>query len=160
MQINKIEPSMWQAIFELQCQVYTEIEPESLQVLRGKWLHSPHCCFVLQDKADNILAYLLAHEWHDEMPPKLYQPLLNENKGDRLFLHDLAVSKALKGKGAGKKMVTELIDIAKAGHYQHIQLVAIQHSVPFWQKMGFSIDVNNVASETYGDNAQVMGLTL
>ena len=156
MPINPINESLWPEIFELQSRAYMDIEPESLEVLRDKWLHSPHCCFVFQNEDNKISAYLLAHVWGEETPPKLYQPLCEQNNCSSLFLHDLAVSASLNGSGLGKQMVQRLISIAKQHHYQQIQLVAIQGSVPFWQKTGFIVDKSQLANECYGEGAKVM----
>lgn len=156
MPINPITESMWPEIYKLQSQVYVDIEPEPLEVLRDKWQHSAHCCFVYQNEEQKVMAYLLAHVWANKTPPKLYQTLSDKKEGSQLFLHDLAVSALLKGSGVGKQMVEQLKLIAKQYNYSQIQLVAIQGSVPFWQKMGFEIDHEQAANASYGPDAKIM----
>jgi len=103
-----------------------------------------------------VRAYLLAHAWDSEVPPKLFQPLPNTTHGQYLFLHDLSVTKQLSGSGVGTKMVNHLLDVAKAEGFEEIHLVAIQNSVPFWSKMGFQVVANQKACSSYGGNATVM----
>ena len=184
MSIIPITERLWPAIYDLQCQVYNEIEPETIEVLRSKWLHSPHACFAYcSNQAENddrslsltpsIQAYLLAHELAAAEAPKLHQslsPSVGSESGikseagtaTRLFLHDLAVSKGVKGMGVGKQMVANLLALAKVKGYEEVLLVAIQGSVPFWQKQGFELDseVSQVKiaeiEASYGQGAKAM----
>ncbi|WP_076543114.1 GNAT family N-acetyltransferase [Shewanella sp. UCD-KL21] len=184
MSIIPITERLWPAIYDLQCQVYSEIEPETMEVLRSKWLHSPHACFAYcsnqTENADSplsssapIQAYLLAHELAGAEAPKLHQPLSSthtaasgskskQGSAIRLFLHDLAVSKDVKGMGVGKLMVAHLIALATAKGYKEVLLIAIQGSVPFWQKQGFELDLEvselqaAAIEASYGAGAKAM----
>ncbi|QUX90728.1 GNAT family N-acetyltransferase [Marinomonas sp. A3A] len=164
--IQPIIQTMWAEILKIQAEVYSEIEPESLEVLQSKWQQSPSCCFVYLAKAElaeqsrpekqNVLGYLLAHAWHSETPPKLYQTLPEESHGSILFLHDLALSKRAAGRGVGSQMVKHLLDTAISFGFQKALLVSVQNSVPFWQKHGFVELTNQQASEGYGEDAKIM----
>jgi ribosomal protein S18 acetylase RimI-like enzyme len=155
MSIKSIDETMWAGILRVQAEVYFQVEPESLDILQGKWHHSPDCCFVYQQGQD-VLAYLLAHAWHSELPPKLYQPLANESKGAILFLHDLAVSKQLSGQGIGSQLVNHLLNAISTMGFEQIRLVAIQESLPFWRKMGFSEVAKQIPCSSYGKDASLM----
>jgi len=155
MAIESIEESMWDEILRLQSEVYHQIEPESLETLKSKWISTPSCCFVYQSEGE-VMAYLLAHAWDSQTPPKLFQPLPSTTHGKYLFLHDLSVAKQLSGLGVGTKMVNHLLDVAKAEGFGEIRLVAIQNSVPFWSRMGFQVVANQKACSSYGENATVM----
>ncbi|MBU1310074.1 MAG: GNAT family N-acetyltransferase [Gammaproteobacteria bacterium] len=157
MSIKPITEAMWPQIVALQAEAYFQVEPESLDVLKSKWLISPASCFVYE-KAGKLVAYLLAHCWHSETAPKLYQMLPDGTTGPILFLHDLAISKAAAGDGLGTKMVSYLIKTAKEGGFQQINLVAVQQSGAFWQKQGFLPVDNQQLCPGYGDGAQLMSL--
>ncbi|MGO2236731.1 MAG: GNAT family N-acetyltransferase [Marinomonas sp.] len=166
MPIQPITQTMWAEILTIQAEVYSEIEPESLEVLQSKWQQSPSCCFVYLAEAElaeqsrleeqNVLGYLLAHAWHSETPPKLYQLLPEESHGSTLFLHDLAISKYAAGRGIGTQMVQHLLDSVASSGFEKALLVSVQDSVPFWQKHGFVEVTNQQASESYGEDAKVM----
>jgi ribosomal protein S18 acetylase RimI-like enzyme len=155
MSIKLIDDSSWSGIVAVQAQAYSEIEPESLEVLRSKWLRSPESCFVYE-KAGKVVGYLLAHLWNSETPPKLYQTLPVGTAGSILFLHDLAIAREAAGEGIGKKMVLHLLDTAKVLGIEQIRLVSVQDSVAFWQKYGFSPIVHQDLCSSYGEYAQLM----
>jgi ribosomal protein S18 acetylase RimI-like enzyme len=165
MPIQPITQTMWAEILKIQAEAYSEIEPESLEVLQSKWQQSPDCCFAYLEENEleeqsgqemNILGYLLAHTWHSETPPKLYQTLPEGSHGSTLFLHDLALSKRAVGRGVGSQMVKHLLDTAISFGFQKALLVSVQDSVPFWQKHGFVEVTNQQASESYGEDAKIM----
>lgn len=157
--ITEINEDSWSEILRIQAEVYIDIEPESLATLRSKWLNSPQCCWLFSSN-NEVCAYLLAHAWHSDSPPKLYQSAPALPNGDILFIHDLAVSKTKTGKGIGHMMVTHLLNSARTRNFRKVLLVAVQNSVPFWQKLGFELDPENKANTSYGDEARVLHLFL
>ncbi|EMB7846458.1 GNAT family N-acetyltransferase, partial [Vibrio vulnificus] len=62
MSIESIVETTWSEILKLQAEVYHLVEPESLEVLRDKWLRSPSSCFTYRDD-EQLMGYLLAHSW-------------------------------------------------------------------------------------------------
>lgn len=171
MSIQPISQTMWDEILQIQAEAYSEIEPESLEVLQSKWQQSPACCFAYleekraleeqngpedKEEAQGILGYLLAHAWHSETPPKLYQTLSESSHGSILFLHDLALSKRALGRGIGSQMVKHLLETATPLGFNSVLLVSVQDSVPFWQKHGFNEVTSQQASDSYGEDAKIM----
>ncbi|CAM3813756.1 MULTISPECIES: GNAT family N-acetyltransferase [Pseudoalteromonas] len=154
MAIKLIDNDSWPAVLKIQAQAYLSVEPESLTVLKSKWTRSPESCFVYQ-QGENILGYLLAHAWHSEAPPKLFQPLPNEIPGSILFLHDIAVAESALGKGVATAMYQHLQQHALLSAYQQIRLVALQNSAGFWRRLGFVI-VDQKISNSYGKEAFLM----
>lgn len=160
--IGPVDDTLWPGIQHVQAEVYHQIEPESTAVLRSKWLASPDCCFVARAREGNpgrnpVMAYLLAHAWNRDTPPKLYQPVAPEDgKGNQLFLHDLAVSRRAAGLGLGRKMFESLLAVARKRNFSQILLVAVQGSVPFWRKMGFEPVPGQQAGASYGADATLM----
>ncbi|WP_432452403.1 MULTISPECIES: GNAT family N-acetyltransferase [unclassified Agarivorans] len=155
MSIKPINEATWSEILKLQAEAYALVDPESLEVLKSKWLCSPECCFVYE-KAGNVIGYLLAHSWNKDTPPKLFQALPVGSEGTILFLHDLAISSTAAGHGLGKKMVGNLLNIAKNSGFQQIRLVAVQDSSEFWKKQGFSSLGSQAVDPSYGVGAQLM----
>ncbi|MCE0493129.1 GNAT family N-acetyltransferase [Vibrio salinus] len=161
MPVKLVNETTWPGILKVQSEVYLQIEPESNDVLKSKWYQSPDCCFVYQED-DDVLGYLLAHSWNKETPPELFQPLPEESdiSGSILFLHDLAISNQISGKGIGAQMVSHLLNVAVELKFEQIRLVAVQDSSLFWKKMGFTEITNKNVSPTYGDGAKMMGCIL
>jgi predicted N-acetyltransferase YhbS len=157
--IEPIDDGLWDEIQRIQAEAYHQIQPESTDTLRSKWLATPEACFVARRGAGGpVLAYLLAHRWDEEAPPKLHQPIAAQQaaKGRRLFLHDLAVSRCGTGQGLGRCMVEHLFAVARKLEIDAIRLVAIQGSVPFWRKRGFEPLAGARAGSSYGADATPM----
>ncbi len=159
MPIKPIDDTSWSGIIKVQAEAYSQVEPESLDVLKSKWLRSPQSCFVYE-KAGNVVGYLLAHSWNRDAPPKLFQTLPVVTDGPIIFLHDLAVSSDASGEGIGGKMVAHLLQIAKASGFQQIRLVSVQNSLAFWQKQGFLPIEHQEVCSGYGEDAQLMSLRI
>lgn len=159
MSISPINENSWDGIVKIQAEAYTEIAPEDVNVLKSKWYSSPQTCAVYTDNKGKVLAYLLAHPWPSETPPKLNEkiPVVYSST---LFIHDLVIAIEGRGKKIAKALVQNLIDNAKAKSYLRILLVAVQNSIGFWAKFGFlNIPSEDICS-SYGENSQLMVLEL
>lgn len=159
MSISSINENSWDDIVKIQEEVYTDIVPEEVNVLKSKWYSSPQTCAVYTDHKGKVLAYLLAHPWASEIPPKLNEktPVIYSST---LFIHDLALALEGRGKNIGKELVQNLIDNAKAKSYVKILLVAVQNSTGFWAKFGFLNIPSEEVVSSYGENSQLMVLEL
>ncbi|MEH6347290.1 MAG: GNAT family N-acetyltransferase [Bermanella sp.] len=159
MSISKISETSWNEIMEIQEQAYTELPPEDIDILKSKWLSSPNTCAIYENSTNKILAYLLAHPWASETPPKLYEtaPI---TLGPNLYLHDLALAHEARGKGIAKILVEHLIESAKNENLVKILLVAVQGSAEFWARFGFLEIPNREICPSYGDDAKLMALEL
>lgn len=159
MSISPINENSWDGIVKIQEEAYTDIAPEDVKVLKSKWYSSPQTCAVFTDHKGKVLAYLLAHPWASEIPPKLNEkiPVINS---PILFIHDLALAIEGRGKNIGKELVQNLIHNAKAKSYVKILLVAVQNSTGFWAKFGFINIPSEEICSNYGENSQLMVLEL
>lgn len=155
MEIRTISEQDWPAILNVQSDVYIEVPPEELEVLQCKQKRSPESCFVCDVKGE-IKAYLIAHSWNQDSAPKLHKLLASGTEGDRLYLHDMAVSAQAGGMGLGRRLVESLLRQAKEKGYRDVRLVAVQGSTGFWEKMGFSALPNMPVCSSYGDHALMM----
>ena len=159
MSISLITENSWIDILKIQEKAYVEIPPEDVDILKSKWLSSPKTCAVYLEHNNNISAYLLAHPWPSEIPPKLHE-ISPVSESVNLYLHDLALAPEERGKGIAKKLVENLIDIAKIQGFKKILLVAVQNSSGFWDKFGFLHIPNAVICPSYGPSAKLMVLEL
>ena len=159
MSISLITENSWIEILKIQEEAYVEIPPEDVDILKSKWLSSPKTCAVYLETNNVISAYLLAHPWPSEIPPKLHE--ISPVTGSvNLYLHDLALAHEARGKGIAKKLVENLIDTAKIQGFKKILLVAVQNSSAFWDKFGFLHIPNAVICPSYGHSAKLMVLEL
>ncbi|ABV86242.1 GNAT family N-acetyltransferase [Shewanella pealeana] len=159
MKIRPIQASDWPHILEIQLECYPQIEPESLSVLQSKWQASPDTCFVIESQSV-VIGYCLAHPWLKDSPPSLEQVLANIDSPDTLYLHDIALSSLSQGKGAGRQVLTALMNLALSKGYPSISLVAVQGAHHYWAKQGFEIKKIDKDLSGYTDDACYMVYTL
>lgn len=160
MPIVQVSEKSWDGILRIQEQAYTDLPPEDENVLRSKWLASPDTCFIYTSNEGNILAYLLAHPWASDSPPKLNEETAKNNKTSNLYLHDLALSNEARGKGIAHALVKNIIAHAKQHGFIKVLLVAVQESHLFWAKHGFTIVERAAICPSYGRAAKLMVLEL
>lgn len=148
-------------VLRLQEDCYVEIEPESWASLEAKILASPGTCMVAE-AADGVAGYLISVPIRYPDLPALNDPAFRQAPdADTLYIHDLAVAEAGRGTGAGRAMVRSAMKAAKAHGLGRACLVAIQGSVPYWERLGFEVigaPPDRVAAKlaSYGAAAQLM----
>lgn len=159
MYISSIPEDSWTSILKIQDEAYPELLSEDVNTLKSKWLASPDTCAVYLNDDNKILAYLLAHPWASEVPPKLHEktPVINAST---LYLHDLALTSHARGKGIAKRLITNLIVNAQVQGFSKILLVAVQGADKFWATFGFSVISDALLCTSYGDSAKLMKLNL
>lgn len=163
MAISSIHPDDWNAIYAVQQNAYTDIEPETIDVLKSKWELTPETCFVSHCEKGHIQAYVLAHRWAGNKPPKLFKPVEKNaalQQADGLYLHDMAVHERAKGQRVGQKLVKAVLAQARSLGVKRISLVAVQGADTFWQKQGFTPCKDTEICASYGDDAVFMQLEL
>jgi len=159
MSISLITENSWIDILKIQEEAYVEIPPEDVDILKSKWLSSPKTCSVYSEHNNIILAYLLAHPWASDVPPRLHE-ISPVTCSVNLYLHDLALAQEAQGRGIAKKLVENLIETAKVQGFKKILLVAVQNSSGFWDKFGFLHMPNAVICPSYGLSSKLMVLEL
>lgn len=155
MSIKNISNEMWPEILRLETEAYFDIEPESLETLRSKWLVSPEFCFVYEVD-EKITGFILAHPWGSLEPPKLFEPLTKNMHGQYLFIHDLVIKKKFSGMGVGRKMVSHLLQASNSHGFDKVLLVSVQDSQVFWSKFEFDVIKGQEVDSNYGINAVIM----
>ncbi len=119
----------------------------------------PAGCFVLADDAD-LCGYLVAYPWTPDGAPTL-NTLFAAIPGDAsvMYLHDLVLTPAVRGEGWSKPGVQAVVDLARAGGWPTVALVAVNDAVAFWRGHGFEVrDTPEVAAKlaSYGSDARYM----
>ena len=148
-------------VLRIQDYCYTEIEPESSESLQAKIVASPATC-LLAESSEGAVGYLIAVPIIYPNLPALNAQMFELSAGaDTLYIHDLAVASAGRGKGVAQALVRTAIDAGKRSGLSKACLVAIQNSQSFWQQFRFEAveepaDAVTTKLASYGAGAQLM----
>ena len=118
----------------------------------------------LLEIAGEPAGYFITHPWRYGKLPAL-NALLGAipPDADTWYLHDLALLPAARGTGAAGAIVTHVLDHARQKGFSTASLVAVNGSIPFWQRQGFEVTEAPKLSQklaTYEDAARFMVHTL
>lgn len=119
----------------------------------------PEACFVLEGEGA-IQGYLVAYPWLYGSAPALNTRIdaLPETP-ELIYLHDLALSPALRGRKAAGPVIRRLVEQARAAGFDRIALVAVNDAAPFWERHGFTVEQASGMAEklaSYGPDARYM----
>jgi predicted N-acetyltransferase YhbS len=156
MSIQTISDVSWAGILKVQDEAYIDIITEEGDILKSKWEASPDTCFVFQSEHNTIEGYVLSHPWGADKPPKLFEKHASDASMCTLFLHDLAVSKKVRGLGVGKQLAARCLAAAKHYQFKRILLVSVQGSEGFWSDLGFNVVDDTSICASYGVDAKLM----
>jgi ribosomal protein S18 acetylase RimI-like enzyme len=160
-QLKPLKSDYMADVLRIQDYCYTEIEPESSESLQAKILASPDTCLIAES-SEGMLGYLIAAPILYPHLPALNAPTFEVSaSADTIYIHDLAVASAGRGKGIAKALLSASINAAKRSGLSRACLVAIQNSQKFWQQFGFETvteptDELMLKLESYGADAQLM----
>jgi len=96
-------------------------------------------CYLLE-VGEKPAGYVLSHPWsYGSLPP--LNTLLNRlpAEPDTYYLHDLCLLPVARRIGAAGKIVEALAKHADAEGYPTMTLVAVNSSVPFWERHKFAV---------------------
>jgi ribosomal protein S18 acetylase RimI-like enzyme len=96
-------------------------------------------CYLLEI-AEKPVGYILSHPWtYATLPP--LDTLLERlpSNPDTYYIHDLCLLQVARRIGAASKILNALTKHAGAQGYDTMSLVAVNGSVPFWEKHGFVV---------------------
>jgi ribosomal protein S18 acetylase RimI-like enzyme len=113
---------------------------EAEAVLAEKFALYANGCYLLEI-GERPAGYVLSHPWTLGSLPALDTLLgtLPED-ADTYYIHDLALLPLTRGVGAAGKIVDGLTKHARVMNYPTMSLVAVNGSIPFWEKQGFVIE--------------------
>ncbi len=132
--------------------------PEGDAIFANRLALHPGGCEVL-DGDDGLKGYVLSHPWLDRSPPPLNAVLTPVTTPTTYYIHDLALLPETRGTGAGKAVVGLLAARAHTLHLPNMTLVAVNNSVHFWRRQGFTVTDDPVLEAklaSYGDQAHFM----
>jgi ribosomal protein S18 acetylase RimI-like enzyme len=129
-----------EAVLALQAQCYAAHFLESAQAFVAKLeAAAPHACCWMAWRGAEPLAYLVSLPVCADSLPALDAPLVSLPAVPRLlYLHDLAVAPAARSLGLGGRLLARVLESAGALGLARLGLVAVQGSVPYWQRQGFA----------------------
>lgn len=116
-------------------------------------------CRVFDDEG-SVEAYIVSHPWR-----RFEAPALNSLLGalpvapSTFYIHDLALSAAVRRSGAAGQIVASLAEQALTEDIRHMSLVAVNGSAGFWQRQGFISTHNAILAHSlssYGNDAHYM----
>lgn len=120
---------------------------------------NPTGCFVLQTP-EGLEGYLVAYPWRGDTAPALNTRIEAIPEDAAVFyLHDLALTPAVRGQGWSKPAVAAVVDLARASGLPMIALVAVNDAVGFWRGHGFEVrETPEMARKlaSYGSDARYM----
>ena len=151
--VRKIYAAHWNRISLIQDLCYPAEAREQVETLQCHWQVAPGFCFVASEN-EKVVAYLLAHPWQIRVQPPINRHYTNTGiVTNTIFIHDLALHPAIRGKGVGRVLVQQLFEVAAANGYQHFSLISVQGTVGFWAKYGFKIVTD--LPENYFNNLEI-----
>lgn len=106
---------------------------------------------------NSVVGYMLAYPSEAEQPD--YDTRQCKVNGDEpcLYIHDLCLHPNAHGKGLAKQLFSKMYEIAVQKNFEQMIGIAVQDSVPFWQKTGFTM----LYPQTYnGEPGQYMSKKL
>jgi len=127
------------AVFEIANKVHPGVF-EAEAVLAEKFTLYRNGCYLLE-VGEKPAGYVLSHPWTLGSLPAL-DTLLGAipADADTFYIHDLALLPLTRGLGAARQIVVALTKHARAMAYPSMSLVAVNGSVPFWEKQGFAVE--------------------
>lgn len=153
-------------VLALQHRCYQPDFHEPLDAFESKLHAAPDTCWVISAEPANVLAYLVSLPVADENYPLLHAPQCAPAlQADELYLHDMAISPALRGQGASHQLLQQAIAQAQGLRLPRLSLIAVQNSASFWMRQGFSArqpTSSQVAHKlaSFGADAMLMSHTL
>lgn len=120
---------------------------------------NPSGCRVLQT-VQGIEGYLVAYPWRADTAPALNTRIeALPAQAEVLYLHDLALTPAVRGQGWSKPAMADVVAMARAAGLSALALVAVNDAVAFWRGHGFEVrdtPAMTARLESYGADARYM----
>jgi GNAT superfamily N-acetyltransferase len=137
---------------------------ERIAVFEEKLNYFPAGCWLCE--IDGLAAgYLFSHPGSLSAPPALNEFFPSRPADvDCYFIHDVAVRPMFRGSGVGSQLAKQALQIAVDQGFADAALVSIQNSRAYWQRHGFELSPDAIASRsvrsTYGEDACYMNRKL
>lgn len=146
------------AIVAVQDRVHT-LTPESRAVFAAKLASFPRGCRVLEAPSGPV-GYGVFHPWRLGDVPALHAlPFIPPDRPDCLFVHDVALLPAARGRGAARDLLGSVVAAARELGLRRLALVSVYGTAPLWGQLGFSVSpltLDAAKRAQYGDTARYM----
>ena len=153
------------AVVALQDGCYSDALYESPALLSQRLQVAANSCWLAENSAGELLAYLFSYPSINGYVTPLASAFAPAAAPELLYLHDMAVSPAARGLGLASQLLVTAKQHALSLGLTKLALVAVQGSVPYWQRHGFAV-VNPLSASAisalasyHGEQACYMQLT-
>ncbi len=125
------------AVMSIQEECYSAEVLESEAVICNRLAASPQLAWVAEDD-EGVCAYLFAYRSRVGKVTPLDGEFQPHAEADCLYLHDLAVSRRVSGRGIGPALVRKNLEQAHSQQLRYSALVSVQESEAFWSRLGYA----------------------
>src|SRR3989344_2252276 len=130
--------------------------PEREDVFAEKLRLFPQGCFKLMIEG-NMMGYAFSHPWLLYSIPPLNDFLhtLPDNP-DCIYIHDVAVLQAARGRNAAGLFIAEVREVAQGMDIKHLACVSVYGTDALWARFGFrNVSSNEISAKlaSYGQSA-------
>ncbi len=164
--LRLMTPADIPAVVALQDCCYSDALYESPALLSQRLQVAANSCWLAENSAGELLAYLFSYPSTDGYVTPLASAFAPSAAPQLLYLHDMAVNPAARGLGLASQLLAMAKQHALSQGLTKLALVAVQGSVPYWQRHGFAV-VNQLADSAisalagyHGEQANYMQLSL
>lgn len=163
--IRLMTPADIPAVVALQDCCYSDALYESPALLSQRLQAAANSCWLVENSAGELLAYLFSYPSINGYVTPLASAFAPAAAAELLYLHDMAVNPAARGLGLASRLLAKAKQHALSLGLTKLALVAVQGSVPYWQRHGFAV-VNELSESAisalvsyHGEQACYMQLT-
>ncbi|MBV6700421.1 GNAT family N-acetyltransferase [Kitasatospora aureofaciens] len=161
--IRSVHEDDWDAIVALEARAYAAGGlSEGREALRSRHDASPGTCFVLEHRG-RFGGYLLALPYPLFRCPDLSRAeaaIAMDADATNMHAHDLVIAEELRGRGLAHRLLRHLEDLARAGGYRTVSLVAVRGSHVVWTPLGYRVRPEIGVPASYGSEAVYMAMPL
>ncbi|MBV2128742.1 GNAT family N-acetyltransferase [Arsukibacterium indicum] len=136
--IRLIKPADIMAVVALQDSCYSDALYESPALLQQRLSVAADSCWLAENANGQLLAYLFSYPSINGHITPLASAFAPSTLPQLLYLHDMAVSPAARGLGLASRLLATAQQHALSQGLTKLALVAVQGSVPYWQRQGFN----------------------
>ncbi|MBZ9611873.1 GNAT family N-acetyltransferase [Rheinheimera maricola] len=154
--IRLMTPADIPAVVALQDSCYSDALYESPALLSQRLQAAASSCWLAESSAGELLGYLFSYPSINGYVTPLASAFAPAGAPQLLYLHDMAVSPAARGLGLASQLLAMAKQHALSLGLSKLALVAVQGSVPYWQRHGFVV-VNQLPASALSALASYLG---
>lgn len=135
--IRLINEADLDAIVAIQDSCYAAELFEDAGLIRKRLASQPQSCWLAENNTGEVLAYLFSYPSRNKQIAPLGSDFGCYTDAELLYLHDMAVSSNGRGMRLASQLLAHAEQYAADLGFNTLALVAVQGSVPYWQKQRF-----------------------